>query len=107
MLEDIDAFLKDIIIAQTSHATSRADGAWGPIYNAIQDTQRTIKALQKVLDRLGPSSKVTNFMKKTVKQMELNFNSDEISKINARVQWHSTILRTYNLGLFFSHPGPL
>ena len=95
VLEDIETFLKDVIIAQTSHATSKKDGVWGPIYNAIQDTQRTIEALQVVLDRLGPSSKVVNGFQKTMKQIQLEFNSDEISNIKDRVRWHSTILRTY------------
>ena len=85
VLEDIETFLK-----------SRTDGNWGPIYYAIRDTRRTAKALQKVLDGLGPPSQVTNGIKKTVKQIQLNFNSDEISNIRSRVQWHSTILRTYN-----------
>ncbi len=105
VLEDIETFLKDITIAQTSHATSRKDGVWGPIYSAIQDTQRTIEALQEVIDRLGPPSKVTNGLKKTVKQIQLDFNSDEVSKIRSRIQCHSTILRTYILASFFLYPG--
>lgn len=99
-LEDIETFLKDIVIAQTSHTTSMADGAWGPIYNAIKDTRRTVKALKKVLDGLGPPSQLTNGIKKTAKQIQLDFNSDEISNIKSRVQWHSTVLRRYNSGLF-------
>ncbi|KAF6219747.1 hypothetical protein HO133_003572 [Letharia lupina] len=83
VLEDIEAFPKDTVIAQTSYASSRTDGAWDPIHNAIQDTQRTIEALQKVLDRLGPPSKVTNGFKKAVKQVQLNINSEEISNIRA------------------------
>ena len=102
VLEDIETYLKDITIAQTSHATARKDGVWGPIYSAIQDTQRTIEALQEVLDRLGPPSKVTNGLKKTVKQIQLDFNSDEVSNIRSRIQCHSTILRTYILAFFFS-----
>ena len=94
VLEDIETFLKDVIIAQTSHATPGAEGAWGPIYNAINDTRGTIKDLQKILDRLGPPKEVTNAFKKTVKQVQLNFNSDEISNIRSRIQWHSTVLRT-------------
>ena len=106
VLEDIEAFPKDTVIAQTSYASSRTDGAWDPIYNAIQDTQRTIEALQKVLDRLGPPSKVTNGLKKAVKQVQLNINSEEISNIRSRVHWHSTILRTYFSELVVLHPGP-
>lgn len=86
--------LEDIIIAQARHATLGTDDAWGRIYNAIHDTRRTIEDLQKVLDRLGPPSKITNGYKKAVKQVHLNINSDEISKIRSRVQWHSTVLRT-------------
>ena len=94
VLEDIEAFLKGVIIAQTSHATPGTDAAWDPIYNAIHDTRRTIEDLQKVLDRLGPPSKITDGYKKAVKQVQLNINSDEISNIRSRVQWHSTVLRT-------------
>lgn len=94
VLEDIETFLKDIILAQTRHATLGTDDAWGRIYNAIHDTRRTIEDLQKVLDRLGPPSKITNGYKKAVKEVHLNINSDEISKIRSRVQWHSTVLRT-------------
>ena len=95
VLEDIETFDKDVIIAQTSHAPNRKDGVWGPICNAIQDTQRTIEALQVVLDRLGPPSNVKNGFQKTKKQIQLGFNSDEISNIKARVRWHSAVLRTY------------
>ena len=86
VLEDIETFLKDV--------APGTEGAWDPIYNAIQDTRRTIKDLQKILDRLGPPSKVTNGLKKTVKQVQLNFSSEEISDIRSRIQWHSTVLRT-------------
>ena len=94
VVEDIEAVLKDRVVAQTSYITFRTDGAWGPIAHAIQDTRRTIKALQKVLDRLGPPSKVTNGIKKTLKQVQLDFNSDEISTIKSRLQWHLVTLRT-------------
>lgn len=94
VLEDIETFLKDVIIAQTSDAALGTEGAWGPIYNAIQDTRRTVQELQDVLDHLGPPEKVTNAFKKTVKQVKLNLNSDEISSIKSRIQWHSTVLRT-------------
>lgn len=93
VLEDIETFLKNVIIAQTSHAAPGTEGAWGPIYNAIRDTRRTIKDLQSVLDRLGPPDKVTNAFKKTVKQVQLNLSSDEIANIRSRIQWHSTVLR--------------
>ena len=86
VLEDIETFLKDVILG--------TEGAWDPIYNAIHDTRDTIKDLQKILDRLGPPSEVTNAFKKTVKQVQLNFNSDDISNIRSRVQWHSIVLRT-------------
>ena len=86
VLEDIETFLKDVIPG--------TEGAWDQIYNAIHDTRRTIKDLQKILDGLGPASKATNAFKKTVKQVQLNLNSDEISNIRSRVQWHSTALRT-------------
>ncbi len=105
VLEDLETFLKDITIAQTSHATSGKDGVWSPIYNAIEDTQRTVQALQEVLDRLGPPSKVTNGFKKTVKQIQLDCNSDEVSNIRSRIQCHSTILRTYSSAFFFLYPG--
>ena len=86
VLEDIETFLKDV--------APGTEGAWGPIYNAIQDTRRTINDLQKILDRLGPSSEVINAFKKTVKQVQLNLESDEINNIRSRIQWHSTVLRT-------------
>ena len=100
VLEDIETFLKDVIIAQTKNATLGRDGAWGPIYNAVQDTRHTIEALQKVLDRLGSPRDITNGIKKTMKQIQLNINSEEINDIRSRVQWHSTSLRMYNLELF-------
>ena len=96
VLEDIEKFLKDVIITQTRNTMPGIDGAWGPIYNAIQDTQHTIKALQKVLGSLGSPSEVTNGFKKTVKQIQLNINLEEISNIRSRIQWHSTSLRMYN-----------
>ena len=86
VLEDIETFLKNVVPGP--------EGAWDPIYNAIQDTRRTIKDLQKILDSLGPPSGVIKAFKKTVKQVQLNFNSDEISDIRSRIQWHSTVLRT-------------
>ena len=86
VLEDIETFLKDV--------APGTEGAWDPIYNAIQDTRRTIDDLQKTLDGLGPPSEVTNAFKKTVKQVQLNFSSEEISDIRSRIQWHSNILRT-------------
>lgn len=86
VLEDIETFLKDVVPV--------IEGAWEPMYNAIQDTRRTINDLQKILDRLGPPSKVTNAFKKTVKQVQFDLNSDEIKNIRSRVQWHSTVLRT-------------
>ena len=85
-LEDIETFVKDVIPGIV--------GAWDSIYNAIHDTRRTIEDLQKILDRLGPPGEVTNAFKKTVKQVQLNLNSDEISNIRSRIQWHSTVLRT-------------
>ena len=102
VLEDIETF-QDLIVAQTKNATRGVDSAWAPIYNAIQDTRHTIEALQKVLDRLGSPSDVTNGIKKIVKQAQLNINLEEINSIRSRVQWHSTSLRMCNLKLF---PGP-
>ena len=89
VLEDIETFLRD-------HAISGTNAVWDPTYIAIKDTRRTIKTLQKVLDQLGPASKLTNGIKKALKQIQLNFNSDEIADIKSRIHWHSTILRKYN-----------
>lgn len=86
VVEDIEIFLKDVIPG--TQATC------DPIYNAIRDTRHTIKDLQKILDRLGPPSEVTNVFKKTAKQVQMNLNSDEISSIRSRIQWHSSVLRT-------------
>ena len=86
VLEDIETFLKDVVPG--------TEGAWDPIYNAIHDTRRTIKDLEKILDRLGLPSEVTNAYKKAVKQVQLNLNSDDINNIRSRIQWHSTVLRT-------------
>ena len=96
VLEDIETF-QDVIVAQTRNATRGMDGAWAPIYNNIQDTRYTIDALQKVLDRLGSPSEVTNSIKKAITQIHLNINSEEINNIRSRVQWHSTSLRMCSL----------
>lgn len=64
VLEDLEKFLKDPTIAQRTYTASRTDGAWGPTRDGIQDTQATIEDLQKVLDRLGSSAKVTNGFKR-------------------------------------------
>ena len=105
VLEDIDTNLKDVNIAQTSDAAPGTEGAWDPTYNAIHDTRHTVQDLQGVLDRLGPPDRVTNAFKKTVKQVQLNLNSDEIGNIRSRIQWHTTVLRTLNSGSFLLHLG--
>lgn len=95
VLEDIETSLKDTVVAQTSFATSKTDGAWAPIHNATQDTHTTVEELDKVLSGLGPPGNLRNGFKKTVKQVQLNFHSDQITSIKLRVHWHSTTLRTY------------
>ena len=86
VLENIETFLKSVVPG--------TEGAWDSISDAIHKTRDTIKDLQMILDHLGPPNKVTNSFKKTVKQVQLNLNSDEISKIRFRVQGHSIVLRT-------------
>lgn len=93
VLEDIETFLKDNVIAQTSYATSRPNGAWGPILDAIQDTQSTLAALKKIVTKLGPPREARNGLKKAAKQVHLGVNLDEINTIKSRVHWHSTALQ--------------
>lgn len=93
-LEDVETLLKDSVIAQTSYVTSRPDGAWRGIRDAIQDTRDTVNALQKIVRKLGSPSKITNGFKKTTKQVQLNLNATEIRNLKSQIHLHAITLQT-------------
>ena len=92
-LKDIEALLKDPVIAQTRCITSRPDGVWRGIRDSIEETRDTVADLQGIVWKLGPASNITNGFKKAAKQLQVNFNTTEINELKSRIHLHAMTLQ--------------
>ena len=91
VLAIIEKTLKTSVIAQAKEAAALADGIWASIDHAIEDCQRTVTALQSIVQGLGSSPSAS--YKKVIKQIQLNLNTEDIRNVKVRVQTHSSILQ--------------
>ena len=91
-LEAIELSLKDpaIIRIKSGEGTK---GPWDFLDVAVTDTQRTVNALDSIVEGLGVVKKSANPFKKAVKQVKLNLDGDQISKVKDRIHTHTTSLQ--------------
>ena len=68
-------------------------GAWPSLNVAIRHTQLTVDGLKQIVERLGTVPKSANIFKKSVKQIHLNLNADEISGVKDRLRTHTANLQ--------------
>ena len=91
-LESIELSLKDPAISRIKSGKD-AKGPWGCLDVAVTDTQRTVNALKGIVEGLGVVKKSANPFKKTVKQVKLNLDTDQISGVRDRIHTHTTSLQ--------------
>ena len=91
-LESIELSLKDPAMGRVKSGGD-AKGPWGRLDVAITDTQRTVNALKEIVEGLGVVKKSANPFKKTVKQVKLNLDADQISGVKDRIHTHTTSLQ--------------
>ncbi|KAM0795422.1 hypothetical protein BDR22DRAFT_590645 [Usnea florida] len=65
---------------------------WTSLAFAIKDAERTITALQGIVQGLL-GTKSTGILRRMVRQAKLNLNADEISAIRARIHTHTSSLQ--------------
>ena len=90
-LEAIELSLKDPTISRVKSGED-VNGPWGFLDVAVTDTQRTVNALAEIVEGLGMVRKSANPFKKAVKQVQLNLDADQISKVKDRIHTHTTSL---------------
>ena len=91
-LETIELSLKDPTISRVKSGED-VDGPWGSLDIAVTDTSRTVNALKSIVEGLGMVNKSANPFKKAVKQVKLNLDADQISKVKDRIHTHTTSLQ--------------
>ena len=91
-LESIALSLKDPAISRVKSGGD-AKGPWGCLDVAVSDTKRTVNALKGIVEGLGVVEKSANSFKKTVKQVKLNLDADQISGVKNRIHTHTTSLQ--------------
>lgn len=91
-LESIEFSLKDPAISRVKSGGD-AKGPWNSLDIAVTDTQRTVNALQGIVEGLGTVKKSYSLFKKAVKQVKLNLDADQISGVKDRIHTHSTSLQ--------------
>ena len=91
-LETIELGLKDPAVSRikSGEDTKRP---WGFLEVAVTDTQRTVNALERIVEGLGTVKKSPNPFKRAVKQVKLNLDADEISQVKDRIHTHTTSLQ--------------
>ena len=91
-LESIELSLKDPVITRVKSGVD-AKGPWCCLAVAVNDTQRTVNALEGNVKGLGMVKKSANPFEKAVKQVKLNLDADQISKVKDRIHTHTTSLQ--------------
>ena len=91
-LETIELSLKDPAISRIKRRKD-AKGPWGFLNVAVTDTQRTVNALEGIVEGLGKVKKSANPFKKAVKQVKFNLDADQISEVKDRIHTHTTSLQ--------------
>ena len=92
VLQSVEKSLKGPAAARKGSGAVGEDEIWTSLDVAIKDTQRTICALQGMVQGLT-ATKTTSFFRKAVKQVKLNLNADEISGIRVRIHTHTNSLQ--------------
>jgi len=94
VLETVDSTLKASVIIRTKEIAPLASGVWRSIEEVVNDSHRTATALQTAIFRsLGDEDSASNAFRRTVKQIQLNINADDIRNIRSRIQTHSSNLQ--------------
>jgi hypothetical protein len=89
VLVAIESTLRQHIITGNRSAPVAQDFIWGLIELTIKDSQRTIAALQDVVDNLGIVQSSSSFFRRVITQVKFNLNSDEINAVKGRIQSHT------------------
>ena len=92
VLNSIEQSLKGPAAARKGGGAVGEAELWTSLAFAIKDAERTITALQGIVQGLL-GTKPTGFLKRMVKQAKLNLNADEISAIRARIHTHTSSLQ--------------
>lgn len=93
VLVAIESTLRPTIITGNRGAPVAQDHIWGSIELTIKDSQRTITALQDVVDHLGVVQSSSGFFRKAITQVKFNLDSDEINGVKGRIQSHTLSLQ--------------
>ena len=88
VLDTVENSLKNSPSTKAKDVRPQVDRVWKVIGYAVRDTQRTVAALEKSMHALGPAAKAKGDLKKTVKQIQLNMNADDITNIRAHIHTH-------------------
>ena len=91
-LETVELSLQDPAISRIKSGED-AKGPWGFLDVAVTDTQHTVNALEGIVEGLGTVKKSANPLKKAGKQVKLNLDADQISKVKDRIHTHTTSLQ--------------
>ena len=91
-LESIELGLKDPAISRIKSGED-PKGPWGRLDVAVTDTRRTVYALAETVEGLGVVKKSANPFKKAVKQVKLNLDADQISRVKDQIRTHTTSLQ--------------
>lgn len=91
-LETIELSLKDPAVSRIKSGED-TKGPWGFLDVAVTDTQRTVNALERIVEGLGTVKKSANPFKRAVKQVKLNLDADEINQVKDRIHTHTTSLQ--------------
>ena len=92
VLKSIEQSLKGPAAARKGGGAVGEAELWTSLAFAIKDAQRTIAALQGIVQGLL-GTKSTNIFRRMVKKAKLNLNADEISAIRARIHTHTSSLQ--------------
>ena len=92
VLKSIEQSLKGPAAARKGGGVVGEAELWTSLAFAIKDAERTIAALQGIVQGLL-GTRSTGILRRMVRQTKLNLNADEISAIRIRIHTHTSSLQ--------------
>ncbi|KAL6720792.1 hypothetical protein ACLMJK_002717 [Lecanora helva] len=89
----VKALLEQPALTQKNHDLLKPDGVLASIAVAVNDTQKTSRALEKVLRELGVVKGSAQAVKKALKQFQLKFKTEDINNLRNRFHTHASSLQ--------------
>ena len=106
VLKSIGSCLQNSVAGRKGGGAAGEDEIWTSLDVAIKDAQRTIDALQNIVQDLN-TTRSSGFFRRAAKQVKLNLDAGQIDDIKVRIHTHTTSLQlALQMTTMFAHTIP-